>query len=583
VAGLDDYELQGQIGSGASGTVWRAVRRGPVPQTVAVKRLRTSAATDENVMRLRREAMVLAELDHPHIVRVLDVVEDGHGVAICMPFAPGGSLEALLAQRGRLAPGEVVAVAVPIAEALGSAHRRGILHVDVKPANILFTSDGEPLLGDFGVARTLGRLTGALGAGSPLAGTAHYLAPELLDGADPDPRCDVYSLAVVCYEALTGKRPYDAAMPLAILRKADTGAHEPLTGRPDVPPAVATVVEQAMARDPDRRVASADMLARALRDALPSSEIGLPGTVATHAIHTPAEIVGAGDPGTSTAPTAAMGTTTAPAPAAGDGITIDLRDRDADRGAAADDWEHTRPFGPRPPAYAPPPPPQPGPFARLVATVGRGFRATGRLFAGAGTGVGQAARTGPGRLVTAIGSTVGRGPLLIRIVVAVVLVAGVGLAYLAASRSDSGRDCPEVEEPVADVGAQVVRGDPEGDGCLTYGVYELATQATSKEDMLLTIRVEGQRRRVRLGELGDRLFLGDWDCDATDTPAVYRWGRGELHYYDDWRITGTGEDQPDEIEPTHPRGRASLTRDRDGIPSSGDRCDRIEVEPIGNG
>jgi serine/threonine protein kinase len=128
-------------------------------------------------------------------------------VALAMQFAPGGSLADLLAQRGRLAPGQVVAVAAPIAEALASAHRRGVVHGDVKPANVLFTSDGEPLLSDFGVARTLGQVTS-----DQVSGTAGYLAPELLDSARPDPRTDVYSLAVVCYQALTGAPPTSARL-----------------------------------------------------------------------------------------------------------------------------------------------------------------------------------------------------------------------------------------------------------------------------------------------------------------------------------------------------------------------------------
>ena len=155
---VGDYDLEHQIGAGASGTVWQAHRRGPVARVVALKRLRAGGSTAD-LARMRREATVLTELDHPHVVRVLEVLHDGDGVAIAMQYAPGGSLADLLAERGRLGPGQVVAVAAPVADALASAHRRGVLHGDVKPANILFTSDGEPLLGDFGVARTLGLVT----------------------------------------------------------------------------------------------------------------------------------------------------------------------------------------------------------------------------------------------------------------------------------------------------------------------------------------------------------------------------------------------------------------------------------------
>ena len=125
MASVGDYELERQIGAGAAGTVWKAHRSGPVNRVVALKRLRAgSGAVD--LARIRREATLLTELDHPHIVRVLEVVHDGDGVALAMQFAPGGSLEDLLAERGRLAPGEVVAVAAPVADALASAHRRWV-------------------------------------------------------------------------------------------------------------------------------------------------------------------------------------------------------------------------------------------------------------------------------------------------------------------------------------------------------------------------------------------------------------------------------------------------------------------------
>ena len=195
--------------------MWRARSTDPLARLVALKRV-GGAHREDDASRLEREASILAELDHPHIVRVLEVVQDGDGVALAMQFAPGGSLADLLAERGRLTPGQVVAVAAPIADALASAHRRGVLHGDVKPANVLFTSDGEPLLTDFGVARTLDQVTS-----DHISGTAEYLAPELLDGAPPDVRADIYSLGVACYEALTGRPPYTGAVPLAVARAAE--------------------------------------------------------------------------------------------------------------------------------------------------------------------------------------------------------------------------------------------------------------------------------------------------------------------------------------------------------------------------
>jgi hypothetical protein len=176
------------------------------------------------------------------------------------------------------------------------------------------------------------------------------------------------------------------------------------------------------------------------------------------------------------------------------------------------------------------------------------------------------------------------------------------LAYLVLGplRRDDG--CPEVERPVARAGTQVVRGDPEGDGCETYGTYRLRTPARDDQDMFLTIEVDGEERSVRLGQLSDRLFLGDWDCDGTDTPGVYRWRRGEVQYYDTWPPSGSEPGDPDRTVDVPARSRAALVEGRGGQgdgnggdgggddggregPDSGAgegrdqrRCDRIEVE-----
>jgi serine/threonine-protein kinase len=484
--------------------------------------------------------MVLAELDHPHIVRVLDVLEDGDGVAICMQLASGGSLEALLAERRRLDPGEVVAVAVPIAQALGSAHQRRVLHLDVKPANILFTSDGEPLLGDFGVARTLGWLTAVLGGGDAVAGTAHYIAPELLEGGTPDPRSDVYSLGVVCYEALTGVRPYDADLPLAVLRAAELGRYEPLTARPDVPPALGRAVDQAMARDPARRFPTAHVLALALHESLPAEVIRLPGTSA-HASRFDADP--ADDPAPGTGPAVHPGT--APAPGTdsvpgGSGLGTDPADGPGSAPAAggtgaapvlgggAGEARDTRTFGPRPP-----PPlvlPVPPPRRRL--------------------------------------------PIVPTVVAGLVGLAGVSVALVVWGPLGGEDGCPAVERPEVEVGVQVVSGDPEGDGCDAYGVYQLRVPAQNRRDMYLTIPVDGEERDVRVGEFGDRLLLGDWDCDGVDTPGLYWWSGGEVQYFDAWPETGDRLGEPDRVEPAPEGGRATVVAGSDG--GAGD-CDRISV------
>jgi Protein kinase domain len=466
---VGDYELERQIGAGASGTVWRAHSRGPIARVVALKRLRVGGGPGELEL-LRREAALLTDLDHPHIVRVLEVLRDGDGIALAMQLAPGGSLGDLLAERARLAPGEVVAVAAPVADALASAHRRGTLHGDVKPANILFTSDGEPLLSDFGVARTLGGRTS-----DQVSGTAEYVAPELLDGAQPDPRADVYSLGVVCYQALAGQTPYTGPVPLAVVRAAEAGRHLRLESLTHVPEALAAVVERAMERDPERRFASADDLARALRTTVPVGDIRLPG----------------------------------PAPGAADG---------------GEPPGATRTFGPRPPRPEPEAPRRIP--ARIPVLVAVGLGAAGVLF-----------------LV--------RGPL---------------------SSDDARPDCPANDAATGPPGpgAIEVEGDPEGDGCPTVGVYRPEAVAGS-ERMVLSIRVDGDRQRIAIGEPGDQVVLGDWDCDGVDTPALYRTRTGDVQYFDAWPRVEQQRYQPDRTEPVGPGGSASLAE------GDGGRCDRIEV------
>ncbi len=271
------YELEARIGEGMSGTVWRARRLGLLSRTVALKRASARAGPIGAVPRdrLLTEAMVLAELDHPHIVDVLDVLDDGEGVAIVMQLAQGGSLRAMLDGCCTLSAGQVAAVAAPVADALASAHRRGLVHGDVKPANILFTSDGEPLLSDFGAARHFGvPVTSA----EPVAGTAPYVDPELLNGATASPASDLYALGVVCYEALLGTPPYDGSAE-EISRAADRGVHHSLRDVPSVPDRLAELVERAICRDPLDRPPSSEDFAAALRASVEPASWRLPRPV----------------------------------------------------------------------------------------------------------------------------------------------------------------------------------------------------------------------------------------------------------------------------------------------------------------
>jgi hypothetical protein len=186
-------------------------------------------------------------------VRLRSVVGAGDALVLVLDLAAGGSLARLLAARGRLGAGEVVTVAVPLAQALADVHGRGLVHGDVTPANVLFTSDGRPLLSDLGVARLLGA-----GEGDP-SGTAGFVDPAVAAGGAPGPASDVHGLAATCLVALTGFPAYDGQ-----------GARVPAD--PHHP--VVTALERALDPDPDARPSAAE-LARAVWESAPAEPVRL--------------------------------------------------------------------------------------------------------------------------------------------------------------------------------------------------------------------------------------------------------------------------------------------------------------------
>lgn len=243
---LPGYDVLELVGFGATGEVWRA-RETATGDTVALKRLRPGADAAA-VEALRREAALLRSLQTPYVVRLRAVVGEGDGTVLVLDHAGGGSLATLLLHRGRLEPGEVVTIAVPLAEALAVAHARGLVHGDVTPSNVLFTSGGMPLLADLGVARV---------APSPLAavdGTAEYVDPAVAAGGDPGPASDVWGLAAVCHHLLAGTPPHDGPTVDDVLLAAAAGDRAPLgLLAPVAPRPLVAAVESALAADPADR------------------------------------------------------------------------------------------------------------------------------------------------------------------------------------------------------------------------------------------------------------------------------------------------------------------------------------------
>ncbi|MBI2709846.1 MAG: serine/threonine protein kinase [Actinobacteria bacterium] len=257
------YRLRAPIASGGMAQVWEALDE-TLTRPVAVKVLHANLAADEGfVARFRAEAINAARLSHPAIVSVYDTCSEGGIDAIVMELVRGTTLRRHLDRRRRLDPDDVVAVGAQVAAALDHAHTAGIIHRDVKPANILLSDEGRVLVTDFGIAKAT---EGAdLTTERSMLGTAKYLAPEQVEGATVDARTDVYALGVVLYEALTGEPPFtgdsETATALARLHRPP----RPLRSvRPELSASLDSIVTRCLERYPGDRPPTAANVRTAL-------------------------------------------------------------------------------------------------------------------------------------------------------------------------------------------------------------------------------------------------------------------------------------------------------------------------------
>ncbi|MEW5938993.1 MAG: SUMF1/EgtB/PvdO family nonheme iron enzyme [Chloroflexota bacterium] len=265
---LGRYHILEQLGEGGMATVYKAYDT-RLETEVAVKVIRTEELSpkvlERALKRFEREAKSLAKLTHANIVKVTDYGEQDGSPYLVMTYLPGGTLKEKLG--GKPMPWqEAVKILLPIARALDYAHRQNMIHRDVKPSNILITADGDPLLTDFGIAKIIDEeatldLTGT----SAAIGTPEYMAPEQATAKFVDKRADIYAFGIVLYEMVTGRRPFTADTPMAVLIKHAT---EPLP-RPtqfvrDLPPRLEQILIKALAKNPDDRYQSMSELASAL-------------------------------------------------------------------------------------------------------------------------------------------------------------------------------------------------------------------------------------------------------------------------------------------------------------------------------
>jgi serine/threonine-protein kinase len=267
---LGRYHILEQLGEGGMATVYKAYDT-RLETDVAVKFIRTEELSpkvlERALKRFEREAKSLARLTHANIVKVTDYGEYEGSPYLVMEYLPGGTLKQKLAGRP-MAWQETIKILLPIARALDYAHRLGVIHRDVKPANILITADGDPVLTDFGIAKIIAEestldLTGT----SAAVGTPEYMAPEQATAKFVDKRADIYSFGIVLYEMVTGRKPFTADTPMAVLIKQAT---EPLP-RPaqfvrDLPPRLEQILLKALAKNPDDRYQSMGELANALEE-----------------------------------------------------------------------------------------------------------------------------------------------------------------------------------------------------------------------------------------------------------------------------------------------------------------------------
>ena len=285
---LPGYVAEELLGHGSSGEVWRGQAiSGGAP--VALKRLPVGDAAQ--VQAARSEAALLSTLDHPHLIRLHELVPAGDTVVLVLDLAAGGSLADLLSRRGRLTPGEAITTLAPIGAALAYAHNEGVVHGDVTPANVLFTDDGLPLLGDLGVARIIGDV-------GPARSTPGYVDPSVAAGCVPGAPSDVFMLAAVAVHALTGSPLWTGTTPADMLARAAAGDLGDLASRlAGLPPPMATLLARALSVEPHLRCSAAEFALDLRHSSAPAPvELAAGGRPEAGAVDEPDEPVASGDP-----------------------------------------------------------------------------------------------------------------------------------------------------------------------------------------------------------------------------------------------------------------------------------------------
>ena len=273
----DRYRLQRELGQGGMGTVYLAEDL-KHHRTVAIKVFRPEVAASLGTARFLREIEIAAQLEHPHILTLIDSGEVDGILYYVMPFVTGESLRARLTREGKLSIADVVRMLRDVADGLAAAHHQNLVHRDVKPDNVMI-SGNHAVVADFGVAKAVSSATGVQGMTTTgvSVGTPTYMSPEQAS-AEPtiDHRTDIYSLGVMAYELLTGQPPFTGRSPQAVLAAQLTAEPVPVSNlRPETPPALADLVMRCLAKDREDRWQSTDEVLQRL-EAMATPGAGVP-------------------------------------------------------------------------------------------------------------------------------------------------------------------------------------------------------------------------------------------------------------------------------------------------------------------
>ena len=265
---LGKYEIRGILGKGAMGTVYDGYDA-LIDRRVAIKTIPlpdpSDAEAQEELARFRREAQAAGRLTHPNIVAVYDYGEDGKVAYIVMEYAPGTELKKVLDKGDRLPPAEAVRIMQGVLAGLQFSHERGVVHRDIKPGNIILSTDGTVKIADFGIARI--ESSNMTQAGTVM-GTPSYMSPEQFMGQTVDARTDIYSAGVMLYQLLTGERPFEGGMSAIMHKALNTEPPRPSDLSVTAPSALDAVVARAMAKRPEARFDSAASFAAAITAAM---------------------------------------------------------------------------------------------------------------------------------------------------------------------------------------------------------------------------------------------------------------------------------------------------------------------------